>query len=112
MPVSVKQLSKLLNLEAPSLSPILKRLQGAGLVERQRDPADERSLQVTLTNHGHSLRAEAVGVARAIIKRLGMDLQELETLQDVLTDVIEHTRPHSEPTSQAPEIVEAKPPPA
>ncbi len=110
-PVSVKQLSKLLNLEAPSLSPILKRLQGAGLVVRHRDPADERSLQVTLTDHGRSLRAEAVGVPRAIIKRLGMDLQELETLQDALTDVIEHTRPNSEHTAQATEIVEAKPPP-
>src|SRR5205823_5861688 len=42
-PVSVKQLTQLLQLEAPTLSPLLKRLQNAGLVERHRDPADERS---------------------------------------------------------------------
>ena len=51
-PVSVKQLSRRLQLEAPTLSPLLKRLENAGLVERQRDPADERSLLVSLTGRG------------------------------------------------------------
>jgi DNA-binding MarR family transcriptional regulator len=91
-PISIKQLSKLLKLEAPTLSPLLKRLQSAGLVERHRDPADERSLQVSLTHRGRELRAQAVGVPAAIIERLGMTMQELETLQDVLTDVIEHSK--------------------
>jgi DNA-binding MarR family transcriptional regulator len=91
-PISIKQLSKRLKLEAPTLSPLLKRLQSAGLVERHRDPADERSLQVSLTDRGQELRAQAVGVPAAIIERLGMTMQELETLQDVLTDVIEHSK--------------------
>jgi DNA-binding MarR family transcriptional regulator len=93
-PISIKQLSKLLKLEAPTLSPLLKRLQSAGLVERHRDPADERSLQVSLTERGRGLRAQAVGVPRAIIERLGMSVKELETLQDVLTDVIAHSKSH------------------
>ena len=84
-PISIKQLSKLLMLEAPTLSPLLKRLQRAGLVERHRDSADERSLQVSLTDRGRSLRAQAVGIPGAIIQRLGMTIKELETLQDVLT---------------------------
>jgi DNA-binding MarR family transcriptional regulator len=64
-------------------------------VERQRDPADERSLQVTLTDRGWSLRDQAAGIPAAIIERLGMDLKELETLQDVLSDVIAHSKvPH------------------
>jgi MarR family transcriptional regulator, organic hydroperoxide resistance regulator len=91
-PVSVKQLSKLLKLEAPTLSPLLKRLQTAGLVERQRDPADERSLQVSLTTRGRNLRAQAVGIPSAIIERLGMSSEKLETLQDMLIEVIEHAR--------------------
>lgn len=91
-PISIKQLSKLLKLEAPTLSPLLKRLQSAGLVERHRDPADERSLQVSLTEQGQELRARAVGVPAAIIGRLGMTKQELETVQDVLTSVIEHSK--------------------
>ena len=91
-PISIKQLSKLLMLEAPTLSPLLKRLQSAGLVERQRDSADERSLQVSLTDRGRNLRGQAVGIPGAIIQRLGMTIKELETLQDVLTQVIEHAK--------------------
>jgi len=95
-PISIKKLSKLLMLEAPTLSPLLKRLQGAGLVERRRDPADERSIQVSLTDLGRNLRARATGVPAAIIERLGMSLKELETLQDVLTDVIQHAKAHDQ----------------
>jgi len=91
-PISIKELTKLLMLEAPTLSPLLKRLESAGLVERHRDPADERSLRVSLTDRGRSLRSQATGVPAAIIGRLGMSLQELETLQDVLTDVIQHAK--------------------
>lgn len=89
-PVSVKQLSKVLKLEAPTLSPLLKRLESAGLVERYRDPADERSLQVSLTKRGQDLRERATGVPAAIIARLGMSVSELNTLQGVLTEVIDH----------------------
>ena len=97
--VSIKQLSKLLKLEAPTLSPLLKRLQRAGLVERHRDPADERSIQVSLTERGRDLRAQALGVPAAVVERLGMSAKELETLQDVLTDVIVHStsQDHSVP---------------
>ena len=91
-PMSIKRLSGLLKLEAPTLSPLLKRLELAGLVERQRDPADERSLQVSLTDQGRALRARAVGVPAAIIQRLGMSLDELEKLQDVLAEVIDHAK--------------------
>ena len=107
-PISIKQLSKLLKLEAPTLSPLLKRLQHAGLVERHRDPADERSLQISLTDHGRDLRAQAVSVPAAIIERLGMSVKELETLQDVLTDVIAHSKSHHLPSAPGLEsLVEA-----
>ena len=89
-PMSVRQLSGLLQLEAPTLSPLLKRLEAAGLVERKRDPTNERSLLISLTDQGRELRARATGVPRAIIQRLGMGLGELEALQAVLTDVIAH----------------------
>jgi DNA-binding MarR family transcriptional regulator len=91
-PVSVRQLSKLLKLEAPTLSPLLKRLETAGLVERQRDPKDERSLKISLTDRGRDLRTRARGVPAAIIQRLDMSIEELETLQDVLTGVINHAK--------------------
>ena len=102
--VSIKQLSKQLRLEAPTLSPLLKRLQTAGLVERQRDPADERSLQVTVTDRGWELRARAAEVPAAIIERLGMTVQELESLQDALAEVIEHAKAQNTPPARAADL--------
>ena len=87
-PLSVKQLSGLLQLDPGTLSPLLKRLESSGFVTRQRDPRDERSLAVTLTEAGQSLRTKALKIPPAIIDRLGMTLPELETLHKNLTRVI------------------------
>ena len=102
-PVSIRQLSKMLKLEAPTLSPLLKRLEAAGLVERHRDPKDERSLKISLTDQGWSLRTQARSVPAAIIARLGMSIEELEILQDVLTGVIDHARVQDHPAAPEPE---------
>ena len=91
-PLSVRDLSRLLQLDPGTLSPLLKRLETIGYVDRQRDPADERSLAVTLTAKGRDLRAEAEKIPPAIVARLGMPLDELESLHTALTRVIAATR--------------------
>ena len=88
-PMSVKDLSEALQLDPPTLSPLLKRLEAAGLLERRRLPEDQRSLAVTLTEQGRALRVEALKVPAQIVARLGMDLGELERLRDGLTHVID-----------------------
>ena len=55
-PLSVRELSRLLQLDPGTLSPFLKRLEAIGYVRRRRDPSDERSLAVTLTPSGQALR--------------------------------------------------------
>ncbi|ONI76530.1 MarR family transcriptional regulator [Kribbella sp. ALI-6-A] len=87
-PLSVKQLSNLLQLDPGTLSPLLKRLEAAGYLTRARDPRDERSLAVELTATGRELRTEALKIPPAIIDRLGMTLEELEALHKNLTRVI------------------------
>ena len=87
-PLSVKQLSGLLQLDPGTLSPLLKRLEASGYLTRQRDPRDERALAVTLTDTGQSLRTKALKIPPAIIDRLGMSLTELENLHKSLTRVI------------------------
>jgi DNA-binding MarR family transcriptional regulator len=99
-PMSVKQLSRLLMLEAPTVSPLLKRMEAAGLLERRRDSADERSLQVSLTDRGRDLREDARGVPAAIIERLGMTIQDLENLQAVLNEVVDHTQGPPDPAAR------------
>ncbi|MEU8279277.1 MarR family winged helix-turn-helix transcriptional regulator [Microbispora bryophytorum] len=87
-PLSVKDLSRLLQLEPATLSPLLKRLETAGLVERRRASDDERSLAIVLTGEGRALREQAEKVPVAIVERLGMELTELRSLHQALTRVI------------------------
>ncbi len=88
-PMSVKDLSEALQLDPPTLSPLLKRLEAQGLLERRRVPEDQRSLAVTLTERGRALREEALRVPGQVLDRLGMDVAELERLRDGLTHVID-----------------------
>ena len=92
-PLSVRELSGLLQLDPGTLSPLLKRLEAVGYVHRQRDPADERSLAVTLTAGGQALRADAERIPPAIVERLGMPISELHALHTALTRVIAAARP-------------------
>ena len=88
-PLSVTELSRMLELDAGTLSRLLKRLESAGLVTRERNPADERSLAVGLTAQGRALRVEALRVPESVLERLGMDLDELMELRDRLSRVID-----------------------
>ena len=87
-PLSVTELSRRLELDPATLSRLLRRLESAGLVRRDRNPADERSLAVALTARGRELRTQALDVPGTILRRLGMDLDELMDLRDRLTEVI------------------------
>jgi DNA-binding MarR family transcriptional regulator len=87
-PLSVKRLGELLWLDPATLSPLLKRLEAAGLITRTRSARDERVLDVGLTDAGRALRAEAEKVPPAIIERLGVDIAELERLHAGLTRLI------------------------
>jgi DNA-binding MarR family transcriptional regulator len=86
--LSVKDLSRLLRLDPGTLSPLVKRLEGAGLVARGRDPRDERALAITLTDAGRALREQAERIPAGIVQRLGMDVGELTALHAALTEVI------------------------
>lgn len=87
-PLKVADLSRLLQLDPGTLSPLLKRLEAIGYLRRARDPRDERALAVVLTERGRDLRAEAEKVPPAIVERLGIDVAELLTLHRRLTEVI------------------------
>ena len=70
-PRSVKDLGEALQLEPATLSPLLKRLESTGYIERKRSAADERTLDVRLTPAGRELRAEAEKIPHRIVERLG-----------------------------------------
>ncbi len=92
-PLSVRELSRLLQLEPATLSPLLKRLEESGLVRRERDPADERALAVRLTSRGRDLRRAAEQIPAAVVATLGIEVSELQRLHGMLSRVIAAARP-------------------
>lgn len=90
-PLSVRRLGELVSLEPATLSPLLKRLEAIGYLTRARDAGDERTLRVSLTERGRSLRERAVDVPPTIMAKLGMDVERLRALHATLTEVIAHT---------------------
>jgi MarR family transcriptional regulator, organic hydroperoxide resistance regulator len=86
--LSVKALSGLLQLDPGTLSPLLKRLEGAGLLRRERNPEDQRNLALALTDEGRALRERAEQIPAGIVERLGMPIDELLSLHGALTRVI------------------------
>ena len=84
---TVKDLSAALQLDSGTLSPLLKRLQAGGLVERRRSTADERQVLVEPTAAGRALRERAASVPARIVSATGLDLQELEALKRTLETV-------------------------
>ena len=86
-PMSVKQIAALLQMDSATLSPMLKRLQALGLITRLRSATDERTMQVELTTNGRTVRRQALKIPPAVVERLGVGLDELEQLHDVLTGI-------------------------
>ncbi|MET9829713.1 MarR family transcriptional regulator [Streptomyces sp. NPDC006385] len=77
----VKKLGEHLRLDSGTLSPLLKRLEAAGLVRRERSVRDERSVEVRLTEEGAALRERALQVPRRIAAATGFDVDEIRELR-------------------------------
>ena len=80
----VKKLGEHLRLDSGTLSPLLKRLETAGLVRRERSARDERSVEVRLTDEGVALRERALDVPRRILGATGFDIDEIRALRERL----------------------------
>ena len=82
---TVGALGDRLSLESNTLTPLLKRLEAAGHVRRDRDPRDERQVRVSLTEAGRELRAEAEKVPACILEASGLDAVDLRRLRQQIT---------------------------
>ncbi|PWR05084.1 MarR family transcriptional regulator [Micromonospora acroterricola] len=84
---TVSELGAELRLDSGTLSPLLKRLEAAGLVVRQRSARDERRVEVGLTEQGRALRQQVDDVPLRIARATGLGIAELVELRDTLTRV-------------------------
>lgn len=82
---TVKDLGAALMLDSGTLSPLLKRLEAAGLVTRRRSTEDERSVIVSLTQSGVALQKQAASVPAELARATGMSPIQLKSLRETLT---------------------------
>jgi DNA-binding MarR family transcriptional regulator len=82
---TVGALGEHLFLESNTLTPLIKRLEAAGFVRRQRDTADERVVRVHLTDKGRTAAQESACLTEELFAAIGLPVGEIGTLQRQLT---------------------------
>ncbi|MEV4329863.1 MarR family transcriptional regulator [Streptomyces sp. NPDC049597] len=91
--VPVKELTAALRLDYGTVSPLLKRLESAGLVRRERSAADERSVLLVLTDEGRALRERAERVPERLMRSTGLEGPEIARLRGELHRLAEAADP-------------------
>lgn len=89
---SVNELGAPLHLDSGTLTPLLKRMEAAGFLSRQRDAKDERVTRIHLTAHGKSLSETARAIPAAMLCASGLDVTGLSELRDRITELGEGLR--------------------
>ena len=97
--ITVSQLGERLALDSGTLTPLLKRLQTANLVQRLRDAADERRVLLQLTPAGRALRQRAATVPRAVARASGCGIGQIADLVTQLQALRQQMHPSSTRTA-------------
>ena len=78
--LTISELGARLTLDSGTLTPLLKRLESAGWVKRERDVEDERRVLVNLTDAGRKLRASAAGIPERLLCATQCSIDEIQSL--------------------------------
>lgn len=82
--LNVKELGECLFLDSGTLTPLLKKMEAKGLLNRKRSTQDERNLIVTITDAGEKLKKKAVTVPENMMKCSNLEPEEAATLYQLL----------------------------
>ena len=94
---TVSQLGRELMLDSGTLTPLLKRMEAAGLVRRRRRTRDEREVEIALSEQARGLRDAALDVRCDIVRQLGLEEGEIARLRVELNRVLDALLSHAEP---------------
>lgn len=86
--ITVSKMGKLLLLDSGTLTPMLKKMESAGLLTRKRSKEDERELVVTITQKGIDLRKDAVRIPGKMASCVALDIEEAVQLKTLLSKLI------------------------
>ncbi len=93
---TVSELGDQLFLDSSTLTPLLKRMEAAGLIDRRRDSADERVVRITLTDKGRAIGTEAACVPQEVLHATGLTLEKLGDIEGELVELRERLMRHSQ----------------
>ena len=88
--ITVSEIGRRLRLDSGTLTPVLKRLETSGLLNRSRRQSDEREVEIALTDQGRALRSEAVTVRQSVMCQLNMSEPEIQAMRADLNALIEN----------------------
>ncbi|WP_036298903.1 MULTISPECIES: MarR family winged helix-turn-helix transcriptional regulator [unclassified Methylophilus] len=91
---TVSDIGEQLFLDSATLTPLLKRLESAALVQRIRSSQDERQVIICLTEQGRQLRQQAAGIMDDMLCAMGCSLEELGALRERLNSLRNHLIQH------------------
>jgi len=77
---TIGAIAERLSLEPSTITPLVKRLELAGFVERKRNPQDERQVNVSLTPRGRDVRTETTCLTDTLLRRSGFSVEEMVAL--------------------------------
>ncbi|WP_217146076.1 MarR family winged helix-turn-helix transcriptional regulator [Streptomyces sp. AC627_RSS907] len=97
--VPVKDIVSRLHLDHGTLTPLLKRLEGRGLIGRRRRADDERVVEIALTPEGADLRKKLRAVPPVIGDAMGLEPEEIETVRVLLRKLTANVDRHASPTA-------------
>lgn len=89
---TVGQLGIALHLESNTLTPLLKRMENAGLLTRLRDSFDERQVRVRIAEKGRALQSQSQRLTDCIISQSSLTLAAITDLQVRITALRDHLR--------------------
>ena len=86
--LTISQLGQRLLLDSGTLTPLLKRLEVAGVVTRNRRQSDEREVEIWLSDKGRDMQREAAGARELVVCRLAMSEAEIAKMRRELMDLV------------------------
>lgn len=87
--VTVNQVGEILQLDNGTLTPLLKRLESKGYLERKRSKEDERVVKINLTKKGAKLKENASYIPIELAKAMNLNLEEMEQLKTLSDKVVQ-----------------------
>jgi DNA-binding MarR family transcriptional regulator len=91
-PISIKMIGEKLFLDTGTLTPLLKRLETADVIERKRSTEDERTVFIFLTEKGKEMSKRASCIPLQLLENVGTPVEDLIALRDTLKDMLQSLR--------------------